>query len=196
MVKPSMHDDTRPTDPTSLKPADSDGDETSVVIPKASALPATLPPPPPPDPNAEAPSSRPSAYLRSLPGYDSSAFLHEALLAAADGAHEMREGRKADATSLAGLFDAQAERIGKEAAERETARAKVVDGNLSTISNEVRSLRTSLEQLSPRVTGAETSIETLRGEMRQMRVDFEARCTLMDQAIKDAQDAAFKNLAP
>lgn len=103
-------------------------------------------------------------------------------------------------------------RIGRDATEREDRRSKVVDANFEALGHEVKHLRSAFEQLAPRVTGTEGSIQSLRSEMTQLRADFDAetrllrsafdqknmelsaRLEMMDQAIKDAQMAAIKHL--
>src|SRR4051812_3501283 len=69
----------------------------------------------PPSPETEPPpalSIMPSDTLKQMPGYDDNQFLHVALAAAADAAHEIREARKA--TDISGLLEAQTKTILKE----------------------------------------------------------------------------------
>ena len=172
MVTDRMSEDT-PTDITALRPV---SDPTSVVIPKAARV--------------------PEGHQPSLAPHPDS-YLDQAVFQVLAGMRRLDNVESAVSASL----DQAVSRIGTEAAAREEKRAKVVDANLEIISSEVKHLRASLEALSPRVTGTESGIESIRAEMRVLRTEFEnknheyeQRMALMDQAILDAQNAAFKHL--
>ncbi len=171
MVTNKMSEDT-PTDVTALKPV---ANPTSVVIPKASAL--------------------PSMEAEMTPNPDS--YLEQAVYQVLAGMRRLNNVE----TTIDDMLERAIHRIGIDAAERETNRARTVDANLEMIRNEVRGLRVTLDQLIPRVSGTETGIESIRIDMRQLRSEFEnknheleQRLALMDQAIQDAQMAAIKHL--
>jgi hypothetical protein len=70
----------------------------------------------PPSPQSEPPpgyNPPPSESLSKLTGFDPDLFLHAALLAAADGAHELRQSNKASG-NIASLLEKQTERILRE----------------------------------------------------------------------------------
>lgn len=77
---------------------------------------------------------------------------------------------------IAGMLERAVRRIGEEATEREAKRAKVVDTNLTLISEALQGLRLQFDALSPRVTALEGTLPTtaahfdhIKAEMAELR---------------------------
>ena len=91
-----------------MPPIDSDTEHDEIAPAERETQPPTAASEPPPgyDP-------KPSEALKKMLGYDENLFLHAALMAAADGAHEMRQASKSK-SDIKDLLEKQTERILKE----------------------------------------------------------------------------------
>ena len=120
----------------------------------------------PPSPETEPPpalSIMPSDTLKQLPGFDENQFLHVALAAAADAAHEIRESRKD--SDIGKLLDRQTERILKE-----------TSADYNSLRSCIRGLQESVDALVTRVGNTEHALdegtkrfEAIEDEMQAMR---------------------------
>lgn len=101
-------------------------------------------------------TQKPSETLKLIPGYDDNTFLHVALVAAADAAHEMRESRKA--------FDADAiiDRARLKFEQAVTAGYEMIRGPVAETLAEVKAL-------APRVKATEDGLADLRTEFDSMK---------------------------
>jgi hypothetical protein len=132
----------------------------------------------PPSPESEPPTSislLPSDTLKKMTGFDPDLFLHAALLAAADGAHESREARKhaVDPEVL----------IARVKTEFET----IVTAGYEMIRGPVAETLAEVKALAPRVKATEDGIAALWAEFAQLK----ARMTELERKIeKEGTNAA------
>src|SRR4051812_30455601 len=115
----------------------------------------------PPSPETEPPpalSIMPSDTLKQLPGFDENQFLHVALAAAADAAHEIREARKT--SDIARLLDKQTDRILKE-----------TSADYNSLRSCIRGLQESVDALVTRVGNTEHALD--EGTKRFAAIDDE-----------------------
>lgn len=143
----------------------------------------------PPSPATEPPpalSIKPSDTLTRMPGYDDNQFLHVALAAAADAAHEIRESRRT--TDIAALLEKQTERILRE-----------TSADIGLIRSSIGGLQQSVDALVTRVGNTEREVfanrtatseqfEKLELDMAAMRYQLDRidREVAILKAVKEA----------
>jgi len=147
----------------------------------------------PPSPLTEPPAGYdplPSEALQRLTGYDPDLFLHAALLAAADGAHEARRAHKANA-DIKGLLEKQTEQIIRE-----------TKADIGLVRSSVSGVQQSVDALVTRVGNTEREQQNIAAKLdagserfEKLEFDMAAMHSTIDRldrefaVLKATQDA-------
>jgi hypothetical protein len=144
----------------------------------------------PPSPQSEPPPGYdplPSEALRKMAGYDDSLFLHAALMAAADGAHEMRQAAKSK-SDIKELLEKQTEKILKKTGadiglvqSSVSAVQQSVDALVTRVATHELSVSRALEDGSERFTKLELDMGVMQHQLDRMDREL--------TALKSAHDA-------
>lgn len=146
----------------------------------------------PPSPQTEPPpgfDKPPSEYLSKLSGFDPDQFLHAALLAAADAAHEQRIANRG-LGQIQALLDKQTERILKEnGADYESLRSSItgVQKSVDALVTRVGNTETQLDEGHKRFAAIDDELAAMRSQMvrlEQLRPHLE-RLEAQIKALKD-----------
>lgn len=127
----------------------------------------------PPSPQSEPPPGydpRPSEALKKMLGYDENLFLHAALLAAADSAHEQRQANKA-INNITSLFDKQTERILKETSADYGALRSSITGlqqSVDALVTRIGNTETALDAGTKRFAAIEDELAAMRSQMSRL----------------------------
>lgn len=158
----------------------------------------------PPTPATEPPPGfdpMPSDTMKKMTGYDPDQFLHVALAAAADAAHEIRESRKTH--DVGALLEAAVKRLDDAAEVRSATRTREIKADFEITNNEMRILarrfgeleQTVREQVLPwmgrvdgRLESGDERSQRIEIGMAAMRRDFEALKARMDEFERAAKE--------
>jgi hypothetical protein len=165
-----------------MPPIDTDTEHDEITPAERETQPPTAASEPPPgfDP-------KPSDALKKMLGYDENVFLHAALMAAADAAHEMRQASKSK-SDIKALLETQTEKI-----------LQNTGANIELVRSGVAAVQQSVDALVIRVGNNEQELARARDEgserFQKLELDMAVMRTQMDRfdrelaVIKATQDA-------
>jgi len=135
----------------------------------------------PPSPASEPPpgfDAKPSEALKKMLGYEPDNFLHAALMAAADGAHEMRQAAKSK-SDIKDLLEKQTDKIlQKTGADIGLVRSSIaavqqsVDALVIRVGNNEQELARTRDEGSERFTKLELDMGVMQHQLNRMDLEL------------------------
>lgn len=143
----------------------------------------------PPSPATEPPPGfdpLPSDTMKKMTGYDPDQFLHVALAAAADAAHEIRESRKTH--DVGALLKAAVKQLDDAAEIRSATRTREIKADFEITNAEVRKLASrvgdldeSVRKITPQITEIKGRLESGDERFQRIELDMAAMRSQMDR---------------